>query len=62
MTDKEKMLIEENMKVIEIRTKLLVNKYGIRLDEYDEYLQMACLVLMRYASTSTRTIFLTIVL
>lgn len=45
MTDKEKMLIEENMKAIEIRTKLLVNKYGIRLDEYDDYLQMACLVI-----------------
>ena len=45
MTDKEKMLIEENMKAIEIRTKLLVKKYGIPQDEYEEYLQIACLVI-----------------
>ena len=44
MTDKEKMLIEENMKAIEIRTKLLVKKYGIPQEEYEEYLQIACLV------------------
>lgn len=45
MTDKEKLLIEENMKAIEIRTKLLVKKYGIPQDEYEEYLQIACLVI-----------------
>ena len=45
MTDKEKMLIEENMKAIEIRTKLLVKKYGIPQAEYEEYLPIACLVI-----------------
>ena len=45
MTEKEKKLIEENMKAIEIRTKLLVKKYGIHADEYEEYFQMACLVI-----------------
>lgn len=45
MTDKEKRLIEENMKAIEIRTKQLVKKYGIPAHEYEEYLQVACLVI-----------------
>lgn len=45
MTDKEKLLIEENMKAIEIRTKQLVKKYGIPAHEYEEYLQVACLVI-----------------
>ena len=45
MTDKEKLLIEENMKAIEIRTKQLVKKYGIPMHEYEEYLQVACLVI-----------------
>ena len=45
MTDKEKSLIEENMKAIEIRTKQLVKKYGIPTREYEEYLQVACLVI-----------------
>ena len=66
MTDKEKLLIEENMKAIEIRTKQLVKKYGIPVHEYEEYLQVACLVICnkihKYDETKSFSTFVDAVL
>lgn len=44
MNTREKRLIEENMKAIEIRAKYLFKKYGSQHEEYDEYFQNACLM------------------
>ena len=43
MNEKEKRIIAENMKAIEIRAKYLYNKYAFPWEEYDEFLQVACL-------------------
>lgn len=66
MTNKEKMLIEDNIKSIEIRTRQLVRKYGVPLYEYEEYFQAACLVICnkihKYDETKSFSTFVNAVL
>lgn len=66
MTNKEKMLIEDNIKSIEIRTRQLVRKYGVPLYEYEEYFQVACLVICnkihKYDETKSFSTFVNAVL
>lgn len=45
LSEYERNLIEENMHMVEIVVKMLMSKFGISKDEYEEYCQIGYLVL-----------------